>query len=178
MPAANLTELFDFEGQFERAATGILRAVMIDAYSMGHDEQLPQDMCAVRFDVGAATENKFAQLTKPDSWPADAVPPQEYFIYSATLEFRVKVPRDDPEPATAGVNSKLAEVRGKLRANMMKCVDPFRSSNLPYYKVDRIRPTGTETGPGDAHANSDVTVLRYEITFEIRKTAWPAWVEE
>src|SRR5688572_19987630 len=121
MPAANLTELFDFEGQFERAATGILRAVMIDAYSMGHDEQLPQENCAVRFDVGGAAENEFAILPKPASWPdVDETGkrisgPQEYRIYSATLEFRVKVPRDEQQPTTAGVYSKLSQVRGKLR---------------------------------------------------------------
>lgn len=185
MPAPNLTTLFDFEGQFEEAAQAVLHAVLVSAYVTGQDEQVPEINTAIAFDLGPAVAEKFVQLTKPASWPAGIDPrtgrpfanPQEYFMYSATLEFRVEVPRDDREPTTPGVRSMLSQIRGALRAEMMQCVRPFNNVNLPYYQVNRIRPEGTSTGPGGGNKNTDVTILRFTIGFEILKGAWPAWVE-
>jgi hypothetical protein len=178
MPAAapNLTALFDFEGQFEKAAQEILADVLIDVYKTGDDQQVPVTNATIAFDVGPATEGKFAQLTAPASYPVGAPPPQEYFIYSASLEYRVEVPRDDREPTIAGVESMLAQIRGKLREVMMQSVRPFNETNLPYYKVSRIRPDGASSGEGAN--NTDRAFLRFALLFEIRKTAWPAWVEE
>ncbi len=184
MPAANLTQLYDFEGQFEAAAQAILANVLINAYVTGQDEQMPLLKTAIAFDVGPATEGKFAQLTPPDSWPTTVnpvtgrayAPPQEYFIYSASLEYRVEVPRDDRQPTIEGVSSMLSQIRGKLREVMMQSVRPFTETNLPLYKVVRLRPNGSSTGQNTT-GNGDVIFLRWDLTFEIRKTAWPAWVE-
>jgi hypothetical protein len=176
MPAANLTQLYDFEGQFEAAAQAILADVLINSYVTGQDEQMPLLKTAIAFDVGPAQEGKFVQLEKPASWPAGMIPPQEYFIYAATLEYRVEVPRDDRQPTIAGVSSMLSQIRGKLREVMMQSVRPFNEVNLPLYKVARIRPNGSSTGQ-NATGNADVIFIRWDLTFEIRKTAWPAWVE-
>jgi hypothetical protein len=177
MAAPNWETLYDFEGQFEAAANGILAAVLINAYVSGQDEQMPLLKTAIPFDVGPALENKVAPLAKPAGWPADQDFPREYFIYSATLEYRVEVPRDDRQPTVAGVSSMLSQIRGKLREVMMRCVRPFNESNLPYYKVIRIRPNGASTGVNST-GNADVVFLRYDLSFEIRPSAWPAWVVE
>ncbi len=176
MPAPNLTALFDFEGQFEKAAEGILAAVLIECYKTGDDQPLPPFNALVAFDLGPAIEGEFAQLKKPASWPDGMAPPQEYRRYNATLEFRVQVPRDDREPTIAGVDSMLSQVRGKLREVMMQCVRPFNEINLPYYKVSRIRPDGASSGESK-DANADRAFIRFALTFEIRPSAWPAWVE-
>ncbi len=182
MAAPNLTALYDFEGQFESAAQAILADVLINAYVSGQDEQMPTPKTAIAFDLGPALENRFSPLPKPASWPAlDAYGkpkdnPREYFIYSAALEYRVEVPRDDRQPTIAGVTSMLSQIRGKLREVMMLCVRPFNEENLPYYKVIRIRPNGANMGV-NATGNADIVFLRYDLSFEIRPTAWPAWIE-
>lgn len=178
MPAPNLPTLFDFEGQFESAAQDILAGVLINAYVSGQGEAMPLLNTRVGFDVGPALEGKFAQLEKPASWPDGVAPPQEYFLYTATLEFRVEVPRDEREPTITGVTTMLAQIRGKLREVMMQCVRPFNEVNLPYHKVSRIRPDGASTQAGPAERNTDILFLRYALNFEIRNDAWPAWVEE
>lgn len=177
MPAPNLTTLFDFEGQFEKAADEILANVLIDAYQTGGDQQLPLVNTGVFFDLGPAVEGKFAQLSPPSTWPTGEAGPQEYFIYTASLEFRVEVPRDDRAPTTTGVDTMLSQIRGKLREEMMQCVHPFNDTNLPYYKVARIRPDGSSSGESGPPRNADRAFIRYAINFEIKKNAWPAWVE-
>ena len=176
MPAPNLAALFDFEGQFETAAQGILANVLINAYASGQDENMPLMHTRIAFDVGPADEGKFAQLDKPAGWPDGMAAPQEYFIYSAALEYTVSVPRDDRQPTIAGVTSMLAQIRGQLREAMMQCVRPFNEVNLPYLKVSRIRPNGSSTQPGPEGKNTDLVFVRYDIKFEIRRNAWPAWV--
>jgi hypothetical protein len=176
MPAPNLPTLFDFEGQFENAALELLTAVVINAYASGGDQQTAVENCGIQFTLGPAVEGKFAQLPKPASWPVGEPAPQEYFIYDATLEFRAEVPRDDPAPTIEGVSSKLGEIRGKLREEMMQCVRPFTETNLPYYKVSRIRPAGSSYGENQQR-NTDVAFIRYTLRLEIRPDAWPTWVE-
>jgi hypothetical protein len=178
MPSAapNLATLLDFEGQFETAAAGILTAIMVNAYATGEDQQIALEKSGISFDLGPALEGKFAQLPKPASWPANAPAPQEYFIYDASLTFEVGVPRDDQGTDVEGVTNKLSEIRGKLREVMMQSVRPFNEVNLPYYKVARIRPDGSSSQQGDK--NRDTAFLRFSLRFEIRNTAWPAWVEE
>lgn len=176
MPAANLTELFDFEGQFEKAAEAILAGVLIDAYITSHNDQVPLVNTLISFDLGPAIEGKFAQLQKPTNWPVGEPPPQEYFLYTASLEFQVEVPRGDKAPTVAGVDTMLSQIRGMLREEMMQCVRPFTEINLPYYKVSRIRPAGSSSGENEKR-NADRAIIRYDLAFEIRKDAWPAWVE-
>jgi len=176
MPAPNLTALFDFEGQFEHASTEILAGVLIACYKTSDDDELPVLNVGVSFDIGPAIEGEFAQLAKPTNWPVGMAPPQEYFRYNGALEFRIDVPRDEREPTTTGVDTMLSQLRGKLREVMMQSVRPFTEVNLPYYKVSRIRPDGASSGESEQR-NADRALLRYAITFEIRKDAWPAWVE-
>lgn len=178
MPAPNLTALYNFEGQFETAAQGILANVLIDAYKTNDPQvKLPVQHVAISFNLGPAIEGEFAQLPKPASWPVGAPPPQEYFRYNGTLEYRVQVPRDETDPTTEGVDTLFEQIRGKLREEMMQSVRPFNEVNLPYYKVSRVRPDGANNGE-NAEGNADRMFLRFVITFEIRKDAWPAWVEE
>ncbi len=175
MPATNLPELFDFEGQFETAAQAILAASGIAAYISEQAVKLPLLNTGVGFDVGPAID-QLTFLTKPTNWPADREPPQEYFRYTGLLEFRVEVPRDQNGATLPGVDTLLRQVRGQIRSAMMLCVAPFNATNLPFYRVSDIRPNGTTTGY-EAVRNIDFCSLRFAVTWAILSTAWPAWVE-
>src|SRR5690606_26550589 len=94
---------------------GILHDVLVSAYTEGDAEQLPEMNTAIRFSPGPAIEGSKAQLAKPASWPDGVAAPQEYHIYTATLEFVVEVPRDDREPTVEGVKTMLSQIRSKVR---------------------------------------------------------------
>jgi hypothetical protein len=178
MPATNLTELFDFEGQFEQAMQAILVANGITAYISEQTVKLPLLNTGIGFDVSPALD-VLTDIPKPTNWPADTAPPQEYFRYTGTLEFRVEVPRDENGASVTGVNTMMSQVRATIRAAMMRCCAPFTATNLPYYEIGDIKPNGTTSGrASNGVRNVDFCSLRFVVTFEIRPTAWPAWVEE
>lgn len=176
MAAPNLTALFDFEGQFESATQGILTASGItnDISQQGIKEELINT--GIALDVNPAID-ELTQIPAPLNWPVGQPPPQEYFRYTGNLELRVEVARDlNAEDPGAGVDTMMSTIRGKLRALMMRCCMPYTDVNLPYYRVSDIKPNGTTTG-FDSARNIDVCSLRFIITWAIKPTAWPAWVE-
>lgn len=175
MPATNLPELFDFEGQFETATQAILVATGIAAYISQQAEKMPELNTGIALDVNPAID-ELTQIPSPSNWPAGQAAPQEYFRYTASLELRIEVARDQNGASVAGLDTMLSQVRGQIRAAMMRCVMPFTDANLPYYRVSDIKPNGTTTG-FEAVRNTDFCSLRFVITFAIQPTAWPAWVE-
>ncbi len=177
MAATDLTQLFDFEGAFEDAAQVILATNGITAFISQQADKIPLIAAEIGCDIGPAID-ELNQIPAPTNWPANQAPPQEYFRYVAALEFVVEVPRDQEGQVIdpSSVATLLREVRGRIRAAMMRVVYPFNGTNLPLYKVTDIRPNGTTTG-FEAKRNIDFCSLRFLATFEIRPDAWPAWVE-
>lgn len=171
--AANLVELYDFEGQFEVAAQGVLAAAGITAAISQAAAQLPLVTTGISFDVQLATGD-LALLATPPGWPANTPPPQEYFRYTATLEFRVEVPRDRNTPTIPQVQTLFSEFRGKVRAYFGRIAAPFDETNLPYYEIGDIKPAGAFTG-FEGVRNIDFCAIRFAVTFAIRPTAWPTW---
>ena len=167
--ASSLAELFDFEGQFEKAAQAILQTSGVNAYVTQSRQQLPLINTGIDFNVSAAID----QLTFLPLAPGQTTPTeQEYFRYDGTLELTVEVPRDTARsPSTAAV-SFLAQSRALIRAAFMRSQWPFQDSNLPYYRVSNIMPSGTIDG-FDQTRNVDSSILRFTITFAIQPTAWP-----
>lgn len=174
MPAANLETLLDFEGHFESAAQAIMVASGIAAYISENATQLPLTNTGIDANVEPALDT-LLQIPAPSNWPANREPPMEYSRYQLGLEFRVEVQRDNNAATVPGVDTLLAQVRAKIRANMLLTVRPFNPTNLPYYVVSDIRPLGTTTGY-ESVRNIDFVSLRFRITFQIRPDAWPAWV--
>ena len=183
MAAQDLTELFDFETAFETAAQTILTDAGIVAYISQQNVTKALISTGIGFDLGPAID-ELASLDPAagypalqPSWPANQAPPQEYFRYTAGLEFSVEVPRDQnqitPAPAD-GVDQLLAQIRAKIRTAMMRVMFPFNDTNLPLYRVTDIRPNGTTTG-FEAVRNIDFVSLRFSLTFQIKPSAWPAW---
>jgi hypothetical protein len=175
MPATNLPELLDFEGQFEAAAQGVLAAIGLTSFISQQGAAMPLISTGIAFDITPA-EEVFTSLPRPSNWPAGLCAPQEYFRYGATLEFRIEVPRDGNTPTIPEVATLLAQFRGMIRASFMRTVAPFNSTNLPFYEVGNIRPNGAITG-WEGVRNIDFCALRFSLTFAIRPDAWPAWIE-
>lgn len=170
MAAPSLPALLDFEGQFESAAQAILKDSGVAAFVSQAKKQLPLISTGVIFETSEALDQlTFLPLASGQTQPTE----QEYFRYKGTLELEVQVNRDTARSPVDEVGTFLAQVRGLVRAAFLQSQWPFQDSNLPYYRVSAIRPTGTITGY-DQPRNSDVVSLRFEITFAIQPTAWPA----
>ncbi len=172
--APNLPTLFDFEGQFEDAAQAILVASGIAAYISQEALKMPLLSTGIAFDVGPALD-ELNQLPKPSNWPADTAAPQDYFRYTGSIEFSVSVPRDDDDASLPGVQTLMRQIRGQIRAAMMRVVFPFNDTNLPYLRVTDIRPAGASTSTQQPR-NVDVCSMRFEVSFLIQDGAWPDWV--
>lgn len=175
MPATNLAELLNFEGNFEKAAQDLLVANGVVAAITQGRTNLPLVMTGIGVDVSPALD-QLTILTAPTNWPPGTPPPQEYFRFPATIEFRIEIPRDKNGSSYPAALNLLGEVRGKVRSFMLRCVAPFNATNLPYYEIGDIRPAGASFG-WDSTRNVDFSWMRYALTFAIRPTAWPAWIE-
>lgn len=176
MPAVapDLPTLLDFEGQFELAAQKVMQAAGVLSFIDQQADKLPIINTGIAADLGSAFD-ELTQLALPSTWDPNSAPPQEYFRYTLNLELRVEVPRDQNQPSPAPiVDTMLRTIRGQIRAAMLRIFFPFNDSNVPYYRVSDIRPSGTQTGFESAR-NVDFCALRYVITFTIQPTAWPAW---
>lgn len=176
MPATNLRELLDFEGQFESAMQTILATSGILAFISEQDDRQPLINTGIGFDVSPALD-VITDIPKPSNWPADMGPPQDYFRYTGSIEFRVEVPRDDAGNSLPGTTSMMSQIRSTLRAVMMRSCYPFTAANLPWYEIGDIRPNGTTSGrASNGVRNIDFCSVRFLVTFEIKPTAWPTWV--
>lgn len=170
MAARNLSELFDFEGAFERAAQTILTDAGINSFISQQNEKIPVINTQLFCDVGPAID----ELTILPLGGQTSQQQQDYFRYTAGLTLQIEVPRDTSLPPNqAGVNSFLAQCRALVRAAFMMSQWPFRDTNLPFCRVSDIRPNGTVTG-FNQQRNVDSTTLRFQITFAIQPTAWPS----
>jgi hypothetical protein len=173
MPATNIEQLLDFEGNFEKAAQTILVAAGVAAYISQQATKLPLINTGLMFDVGASTDD-LIQIPAPANWPTDREPPMEFCIYDGALNVQVEVPRDKNGAPMPGVDTFLAAVRSKVRNTFMMSVAPFNSTNLPLYRVSRIKPAGTSTGE-DQVRNINFTILRFALRWTIVPSEFPAW---
>jgi hypothetical protein len=173
-PATNLAQLMDFEGNFAIAGQQVMQAAGVTAYIDQQAEKIPPTNVSLGVDIGQAID-ELTQIPAPDTWPADQAPPQEYFRYPVTLEYRIEVKLDANDADLPAVATLVGQFRGLVRAAMMRCVSPFTDTNLPFYKVSDIKPAGSTSGVMQTK-NVYACVLRFTGTFEIRDSAWPAWV--
>jgi hypothetical protein len=175
MPVApSFEKLFDFETNFEAAGQALLAATGVTAFISQQTQQLfrGRDVyTGIGLDMGPALD-ELMQLVAPPGWPDDHEPPAEFFRYDASFEFRIAVKRDKNQTPDPAVDSLMAWVRGRIRANMMMTCAPFNPTNLPYYRVSVVRPNGSSWGYEGAR-NVDFQNLRWAIRFAILKESFP-----
>jgi hypothetical protein len=174
MPVApSFEKLFDFETNFEAAGQALLASTGVTAFISQQTQQLGnrQVYTGIGLDMGPALD-ELMQLEPPPGWPDDHEPPAEFFRYDAGFELRVAVQRDKNATPDPTVDTLMAFVRGRIRANMMMSCAPFNPTNLPYYRVSMIRPNGSSWGYEGAR-NVDFQNLRYAIRFAMLKESFP-----
>ena len=88
----------------------------------------------------------------------------DYRAFSAT--FVADVLTDN----AVGQASSHFDYRAKIRVAMMRSADNWGSTNLPYYDLKYLRPSG-ESYSTDGDFN--LTEMSWELIFEIRSDAWP-----
>lgn len=172
MPAQNLTSLLDFESQFESATQAVLEAAGVNAFISQQSVNIPLISTGIGVDVGAALD-ELDQVPGGPNWPAGTPLPQEYFRYTAALELTASVPRDQNGATVAGVPTLFAQLRGLIRATMLRVLMPYNDANLPNLRVTDIAPAGTTNGFMPAKG-IDFCSIRYRLSFEIKNTAWPS----
>lgn len=173
--APNDKALFNFTGHFEQAANGVIAdALSVPVALPGGSSILPQENVVVSFTLGPASGNMF--MRAPEG-------PCEYSQYTGCgLSITVTVPWDreitdatKPDEIAAIIaeyrtrmNSYTAALRQAFSATQV----PFREENLHYYLVSRCQPNGEEQGMNEQQ-DAHVTVMRWEIDFEIPPEAFP-----
>lgn len=170
MAAPSLAALLNFEDQFEDAAQAILESAGVVSFVSQSKDKLPLVNTGVNFECGAALDTlNWLPNVSGQTQPTQ----QEYTRYVGILELRVEVNRDTAREPLPSTYNFLGSIRGLVRAAFLFSQWPFQATNLPWLGVTDIRPNGSSTG-FDQVRNVDSFIQRYQVTFEIQATAWPA----
>lgn len=161
MAAPNTTQLFNFSEIFENAALSVLEAAGIEAFANYSPDKVPLNRASVSFTAGAA-----------DPTPQLVNGKFEYLIYrGCVLEIEVTWDRTE-NPATADTLREISETAAVIRNAFRYSRWPLNQTNLKWYHVARIVPSGESRGL-DQQRMCDVLTIRYSIDFEILRDAWP-----
>ena len=161
MAAPNTTQLFNFSEIFENAALGVLEAAGLDAFANYESGKVPLDRAAASFTCGAADQTPHLVNGK-----------FEFLQYrGCTLEIEVTWDRLNNQ-ATADTLSEISKTAAVIRNAFRYSRWPLNQTNLKWYQVSRIIPTGESRGL-DQQRMCDVLTIRYTIDFEILRDAWP-----
>ena len=170
MPATSLAQLYAFEDQFMSTASAVLAAAgFATPYSRGAETPIADTATLVRFTTGAAT-GEMVRIPRGDAAGRPA-----YGRFTGTLEVVRYRPRREGQSLTAlvGVQRELGLDAGKIRALFGRAVLPFTEENLQFLFVTDIQPAPSSWGFDEDH-QLDLVNLQWQVTFEIRTTAWPA----
>lgn len=158
MPAADIPTIYKFEDNIETAVVAILAALTspITAKKQRSDDTRSTPFSSVQFTTGEA--NPGHEYACPDGKDRDV-------NYSGALSITIYTDRN--RNASSHV-TLVSQIRAAFSHR-----DLFTTTNLPYYRIWNIRPTGTSLGVTEDD-KIDVTTLSWEVGFEILTTAWPA----
>lgn len=159
MAAPDIETLLDFEVQFEDAAETFLNtAVGIAIFGTLSTTDFTLPRIDVKFMVG---EGKEPVAPRGGGASSSTL---EYREYDATFEASVWTDN------TVGQTSDHASYRRKLREALLRSGTNWNSSNLPYYDLKYLRPISNDY---ETDEDLNVSILTYEVKFEIRDDAWP-----
>lgn len=163
MPAQNVKQITNFNGNFQAAVQSILKAAgYADTFIERGRAELPESRIEVSFSLGEAMNE--TQLRNGDL---------EYDFFSGRLRLRIVTVRPDDQPSLLpGVDGLHSEWSAGILATFRESQKPFTAANLPFYTVRTIRPLSV-TPDLDPRWLEDFTAIELHIEFGIRADAWP-----
>ena len=160
MAATDLNDLNNFEYHWETAAVTFLNTdVGISVVRTVVEDSLLTPRIEIQFMLEDAYEPH-----APRNGGASSTT-QDYRAFNSNFQARLIT-----DNATGGA-ADHATYRSKIRTALMRSAANWGSSNLPYYDLKHIRPSGTEY---DADGDMNVSQMNYDLVWEIRDDAWPA----
>lgn len=165
MAADSVTELLDYEFNFEDAAKTFFEASAPSGYQVVHslsETNLQTPRYEIRLEVGDAEH-------PIDTRRGGANPSNQDFVrWSAT--FYCRVITDNAVGQSEGVQGHT-KARAIARKIMLSSEGNWNGTDLPYYRLLEIRPMAciylTEM-------DFNVTEMTWDIKFEIKPDAWPS----
>ena len=170
MPATSLYQLFAFEDQFSVAAGSVLAAGGFpNAFDRGNSGAIGDTATLVKFTRGAAVDGAVGLIPR-----GPYAGRSEFVQFTGTLEIQRTRPRKSNTTVAMdpGVQRELGRDMGKISALFLRAVLPFSTANLPYLDVSEIHPQPADWGV-DEENQLDGCTLTWQVTFAIRKDAWP-----
>jgi len=170
MSATSKKQVYNIDNNFERATESIFEAAGLSAVIQGSNETLPRSRVEITFQTGQALNQ---------GRRADGALVYDYFNATLTIRIVTERPHDSPSliPGVSTLHSEFcATVRELLEETKSLNGDystAFNSTNLPYYKVNKLQPQGEVRDLAVSPWLEDYTRLSYFIEFGIRSDAWP-----
>ena len=159
MAATSLNDLNNYEYHWETAAVTFLNSdIGISVVRTVTEDSLILPRIEIQFMV----EDAFEPYAPRNGGSSSTT--QDYRAFNSNLQVRVIT-----DNATGGTSSH-ATYRSGVRTSLMRSGTNWNSTNLPYYDLKEIRPSGTEY---DADGDLNVTQMNYSLVWEIRNDAWP-----
>lgn len=157
MPAPDLDTLYKFEDNIETAVVTVLTALSVTCKKQREDVTRVTPMVSVQVAMGEARPDHGYQSPADNQW--------RYDMFRGAIRLELVTNRNDN-------NSQHPTLRATIRKAFSKD-GAFDASNLPYYTVWNLRPTGTspEVETEDRH---DVSTMDYEFELWIKPDAWPS----
>lgn len=166
MPATTDAEVFNFEGNIEKAFSDYLAANGVSIATSNNPVTTGDDYVSVTADIGGvfADEHMTARLNGT----------YEYDHYNFSVEVRVHTDRNENTAPSAGFLRNHKEQVAHLR-HLLSISRAHRegslNSYLSYYSINRLMPSGTAYESDDNHY--DATILSFAGDFSILTSAWP-----
>jgi hypothetical protein len=164
MPAANFTEIYDFETAIESAFETLCNEAFIDTSSSNTKKDFSDKIPRVEFVLQLGGEAGHNSTTTPHH-RADT------FTASLTGAL-ITLPQQD-DTAT---RSQHAEYRATIRNIMAKArreLSDNRADLLPYHNILDIVSSGS-SAQYQSEEGHWMTRMNYEIKFAVRPDAWPS----
>ncbi len=160
-------EILDFETNFETAAKSFLATHLSSFTSLQYVSSLDQSVFTIpRVEINA-------ELQGADDPPTfDSQSRLNYSQYSLNFLLRIVTDAsDDRTIATSGLTSSEfhRRIRREVREAMLLSSTNFTDTNLEYYEVKYMRPTGTDY---EVDGDLAISTLSYEIKFCTKPDEW------
>lgn len=159
MAAPNIETLLDIETNIETAAKGFLQQATGLASTSAFASLDQDDLVLPRFSV----KMELGEALDPPDIHATAL--LEYLKYTGELVIQIVT-----DASTDGSQADHRKYRGLTRGEMLRNACNFSNTNLPYYDVNYLRPSGTTF---EVDGNLAISTLSFAIQLKIKDDAFP-----